>query len=44
VLAKCPSVTIVTISDAGHFTLNEKPSEIAEILLDAVAGTRPASS
>jgi pimeloyl-ACP methyl ester carboxylesterase len=44
VLEECPSVTIVTISDAGHFTLNEKPSEIAEILLDAVAGTRPASS
>jgi pimeloyl-ACP methyl ester carboxylesterase len=29
-------VTVVTTADAGHFTLNEKPSEIAEILLDAV--------
>jgi pimeloyl-ACP methyl ester carboxylesterase len=27
---------VVTIADAGHFTLNEKPSEIAEILLGAV--------
>jgi pimeloyl-ACP methyl ester carboxylesterase len=38
VLEKCPAVTLVTISDAGHFTLNQKPSEIAEILLDAVKG------
>jgi pimeloyl-ACP methyl ester carboxylesterase len=37
-LEKCSSVTIVTISDAGHFALNEKPREIAEILLEAVAG------
>jgi len=38
VLHKCPSVTIVAISDTGHFALNEKPGEIAEILLDALAG------
>jgi pimeloyl-ACP methyl ester carboxylesterase len=36
VLEQCPSVTVVTIADAGHFTLNEKPSEIAEILLGAL--------
>ncbi len=36
VLEDCPSVTVVTIADAGHFTLNQKPSEVAEILLAAV--------
>jgi pimeloyl-ACP methyl ester carboxylesterase len=41
VLDKCPSVTTATISDAGHFTLNEKPGEIAEIVLDAVATRTP---
>jgi pimeloyl-ACP methyl ester carboxylesterase len=35
-LEKCPSVTLTTISEAGHFTLNEKPGEIAEILVDAL--------
>jgi pimeloyl-ACP methyl ester carboxylesterase len=35
-LEKCPSVTLTTIAEAGHFTLNEKPGEIAEILLDAL--------
>lgn len=38
-LEKCPSVTLTTISEAGHFTLNEKPGEIAEILLDALETT-----
>jgi pimeloyl-ACP methyl ester carboxylesterase len=38
VLEKCPSVTLVTIADAGHFALNQKPGEIAEILLTAVSG------
>jgi len=36
VLDQCPSVDVVTIADAGHFTLNQKPGEIADILLDAV--------
>jgi pimeloyl-ACP methyl ester carboxylesterase len=36
VLEQCPSAAVVTIADAGHFTLNEKPGEIAEILLDAL--------
>ena len=37
VLDACPRVTTVTISDAGHFTLNEKPEQIAELVLDAIA-------
>jgi pimeloyl-ACP methyl ester carboxylesterase len=37
VLERCPAVTLVTISGAGHFTLNEKPAEIAKIVLDALA-------
>ena len=43
VLEECPGVTIVTISDAGHFTLNEKPGRIAELVLDAVSSGPPAS-
>ena len=38
VLEKCPSATLVTIADAGHFALNQRPGEIAEILLTAVSG------
>jgi len=41
VLEECPHVTTVTISDAGHFTLNEKPGQIAELVLDAVASKTP---
>jgi len=37
-LESCPSVTVVTIADAGHFTLNEKPGEIADLLLDCLEG------
>jgi pimeloyl-ACP methyl ester carboxylesterase len=36
VLEECPQVTTVTIADAGHFTLNEKPGQIADIVLGAV--------
>jgi pimeloyl-ACP methyl ester carboxylesterase len=35
-LERCPSVNLFTIADAGHFTLNEKPAQIAEILLEAL--------
>jgi pimeloyl-ACP methyl ester carboxylesterase len=35
-LESCSSTTLVTIGDAGHFALNEKPAETAEILLDAL--------
>ena len=37
ILERSPSVTLITIPETGHFTLNEKPAEIAEILLDALA-------
>ena len=39
VLGSTPHVSLVEISDAGHFTLNQKPSEIAALVLDAVAST-----
>jgi pimeloyl-ACP methyl ester carboxylesterase len=32
-------VTLVEISEAGHFTLNQKPSEIAALVLEAVASS-----
>lgn len=35
-LEQCPSVRLVTIADAGHFTLNERPSRIADLLLEAL--------
>ena len=36
-LETTPHVRLVEIADAGHFTLNQKPSEIARLVLDAVA-------
>ena len=41
VLEACPNVTMVTIPEAGHFTLNQKPEQIADIVLDAVANKPP---
>lgn len=38
-LEATPHVSLVEISDAGHFTLNQKPSEIATLVLDAVSST-----
>jgi pimeloyl-ACP methyl ester carboxylesterase len=35
-LEATPHVTLVEISEAGHFTLNQKPSEIAALVLEAV--------
>jgi pimeloyl-ACP methyl ester carboxylesterase len=35
-LAAFPQVTIVEIPNAGHFTLNEQPGRIAELLLEAL--------
>jgi pimeloyl-ACP methyl ester carboxylesterase len=32
-LEECPHVTLITIPDAGHFTLNEKPDRIAELIV-----------
>jgi pimeloyl-ACP methyl ester carboxylesterase len=40
-LEACPEVTMVTISDAGHFTLNQKPGQIAELVLNAVKSNTP---
>jgi pimeloyl-ACP methyl ester carboxylesterase len=40
-LEATPQVSLVEISDAGHFTLNQKPSEIATLVLDAVTSTAP---
>jgi pimeloyl-ACP methyl ester carboxylesterase len=41
VLEASPHVSIVTISDAGHFTLNQQPGEIAKLVLEAVTSTVP---
>ena len=40
-LEACPDVTMVTISDAGHFTLNQKPGQIAELVINAVESNTP---
>ena len=39
-LEASPHVSIVNIPDAGHFTLNQKPSDIAQLVLAAVATQR----
>jgi pimeloyl-ACP methyl ester carboxylesterase len=43
-LENCSTVTLITIPGAGHFTLNEKPAEIAAILLKALGYSRHAKS
>jgi pimeloyl-ACP methyl ester carboxylesterase len=40
-LGAAPHITLVEIADAGHFTLNQKPSEVAALILDAVASRTP---
>jgi pimeloyl-ACP methyl ester carboxylesterase len=40
-LAASPHVSIVRISNAGHFTLNQQPGEIARLVLEAVTSTVP---
>ena len=40
-LESTPHVNLVEISDAGHFTLNQKPSEIAALVLEAVKSPIP---
>ena len=42
-LEACPTVTVVTIPDAGHFTLNQKPAQVGEIVLKALASASPVS-
>jgi pimeloyl-ACP methyl ester carboxylesterase len=41
VLEASPHVSIVRISDSGHFTLNQQPAEIAKLVLEAVTTTVP---
>ena len=36
-LEECPHMTLLTIPDAGHFTLNEEPGRIAELIVDMVS-------
>ena len=38
-LEACGDVTLVTIPDTGHFALNDKPTRVAEIVLEAVSST-----
>jgi len=40
-LEACPYVSLVTITDAGDFTLNQKPGQIAELVLNAVKSNTP---
>jgi pimeloyl-ACP methyl ester carboxylesterase len=35
-----PGIRLVEIAGAGHFTLNQKPGEIADLVLQAVTSTR----
>jgi pimeloyl-ACP methyl ester carboxylesterase len=35
-LGECPHVSLVTIPDAGHFTLNQQPGRIAELILETI--------
>ena len=37
VLEECPGTTLVTIPGTGHFALNQKPAQIAEIVLGAIS-------
>jgi pimeloyl-ACP methyl ester carboxylesterase len=36
-LEECPRTTLVTIPGAGHFTMNQEPGRIAELLLEMVS-------
>ena len=40
-LAEHPHVRIIEIANARHFTLNEQPGQIAELLLDALGSESP---
>ena len=40
-LAEYPHVRIFEIANAGHFTLNEQPGQIAELVLDAMGSRSP---
>jgi pimeloyl-ACP methyl ester carboxylesterase len=36
-LEECPHVAVVTIPDAAHFTLNEEPGRIAELIVEMLS-------
>jgi pimeloyl-ACP methyl ester carboxylesterase len=38
-LTAAPNVTLVEIADTGHFALNNKPDQIADIVLQAAKTT-----
>lgn len=40
-LEAAPGIRLVEIADAGHFTLNQKPGEIADLVLQAVTSVDP---
>ena len=37
-LEECPHVSLITIPDAGHMTLNEKPDRVAELITGMLSG------
>ena len=41
VLEASPHVSIIRIPDAGHFTLNQQPGEIAKLVLEALTSAAP---
>ena len=41
VLEASPHVSIVRIPDAGHFTLNQQPGEVARLVLEALSSAVP---
>ena len=43
-LEACPTVTLITIPGAGHFTLNQKPAQVAEVVLQALASASPSGT
>jgi pimeloyl-ACP methyl ester carboxylesterase len=36
-LERCPRTTLTTIPGAGHFTMNQKPGRVADLLLDLIS-------
>ena len=40
-LDAAPNVDVIEVAGAGHFTLNEQPTEIAALVLEAVANATP---
>ena len=35
-LDECPRTTVITISGAGHFTMNQEPRRVAELILEVI--------